>query len=322
MADDGDPPGEAPDAMERKVQIVVEITCRKGDPLPALGEAAYSSGSEKGDGDEAEEVNGPAEGEEAPAPPPPLLDLGCKFHLTMFNGFVAESEPLDFPEPAAADGEEGGEGAGSGETAGEEGEGGAAAEPSDPRLWKHTFTLEANINEDQIVKLCKQAESSISLRKTGLEVPMVLLPIDLAPMVAGETEMEVGASLASTELVQNPYNVGEFVVRITTSSKFLTPALEEKLNPLCITIVAAEDLPDHPAYVPGQTWKEGANPRTLALSQIREECKPVYCKYLLLLEPGEAGGQPPGLDDLSTEVVTHSVPQAAKVRPDQGPKRE
>ena len=42
---------------------------------------------------------------------------------------------------------------------------------------------------------------------------------------------------------QNPYNVGEFVVRITADKKLLTPSLEDKLNPLTINIVAAEVLP-------------------------------------------------------------------------------
>ena len=41
-------------------------------------------------------------------PAPTFAELGCKFHLTMFNGFVAESEKLDFVNPAAKEGEQDG----------------------------------------------------------------------------------------------------------------------------------------------------------------------------------------------------------------------
>ncbi|KAJ1489112.1 hypothetical protein T484DRAFT_1781232 [Baffinella frigidus] len=249
MADDEE---EAPDAMERKVQITVEVSCRKGDPISELVATPRSStGENPGKQPKGGEAGGAGPGEDAepPEPRPTFAELGCKFHLTMFNGFVAESAKLDFVDPAVEGEEEGGEEGEMGETV-------------DPSLWKHSFTFEAVMNEDEIVKLCRQPESSISLRKEGLEdeivklchqpqsfislrkegleVPMVLLPICLAQMVSGDLEFEVGASLASTELIQNPYNVGEFVVRISVDKKLLTPSLEDKLNPLTINIVAAE----------------------------------------------------------------------------------
>eukprot|EP00284_Hemiselmis_tepida_P000476 CAMPEP_0174945076 /NCGR_PEP_ID=MMETSP1355-20121228/80651_1 /TAXON_ID=464990 /ORGANISM="Hemiselmis tepida, Strain CCMP443" /LENGTH=126 /DNA_ID=CAMNT_0016192431 /DNA_START=54 /DNA_END=430 /DNA_ORIENTATION=+ len=118
------------------------------------------------------------------------------------------------------------------------------------------------VNEDNACTICRGVDSSIGLNKAGLDVPMLLLPLDLAPLVAGDKTLTVQAALSSTELVQNPWNVTSFSVEVTPSQPLLTPSLETRLNPLSVTIVAAEDLPNHSAYTLMGTWKDGANPRT------------------------------------------------------------
>ena len=194
----------------------------------------------------------------------------------------------------------------------------------DQCTWTHYFTFTATINEDTAVMLCKTIESSVNLMKADLDVPLVALPLDFAPLVAGDKDMDTGVSLAATELLQNPYNLAEFSIKTTVferSRPFLTPALEAKLNPLCITIVAAEDMPDHREYQPNGTWKEGLNPRTQTLQQLADHCKPVFCKYTFMPPPpggpptAESGeGEDATLPDWSKEVVTHGVTQARKVK--------
>jgi hypothetical protein len=188
----------------------------------------------------------------------------------------------------------------------------------DDNTWTHYFAFSATINEDTAVRLCKTVESSINLMKADLDVPLVGLPMDFAPLVAGERSIDTGVSLAATELLQNPYNLAEFTVVTTVfenSRPFLPPALEAKLNPLCITIVAAEDMPDHAKYELGGTWAGGLNPRTQTLEQLANSCRPVYCKYTFM---SPEGGNPPGegeeLPDWCREVTTHSVTQARKVK--------
>lgn len=204
----------------------------------------------------------------------------------------------------------------------------------DDNTWTHYFTFSATINEDTAVTLCKTVETSLNLMKADLDVPLVGLPLDLAPLVAGEREMDTGVSLGATELLQNPYNLAEFTVitRVYDKSRpFLTPALEEKLNPLCITIVAAEDMPDQQMKQFNQdkkfgtgtfvmdkmtgTWKDGCNPRTQTLTQLADHCKPVFCKYTFM--PPQSGNPPEEgeeLPDWSKEVVTHSITQGKKLK--------
>jgi hypothetical protein len=184
--------------------------------------------------------------------------------------------------------------------------------------WTYFFTFSATVNEDVAVTLCKTVESSINLMKADLDVPLVGLPLDLAPLVAGEWETDTSVSLATTELVQNPYNLADFTVITSIFAKsrpFLTPALEEKLNPLCITILAAEDMPDHKKYEMNSTWKDGCNPRTQSLDQLADTCKPVYCKYTFMPPESEnppvEGGE---LPEWNKEIITHSVRQARKVK--------
>jgi hypothetical protein len=188
----------------------------------------------------------------------------------------------------------------------------------DNATWTHYFTFSATINEDTAVTLCKSVASAINLMKADLEVPLVGLPLDLAPLVAGERSIDTGVSLAATELLQNPYNLADFTVITTVHEKsrpFLPPALEEKLNPLCITIVAAEDMPDHREYTPMGTWKEGLNPRQQSLQQLADTCKPVFCKYTFMPpEGGKGDDQAEEIPDWNKEVVTHSVMQARKVK--------
>jgi len=195
--------------------------------------------------------------------------------------------------------------------------------------WTHYFTFSATINEDAAVTLCKTVESSINLMQADEEMPIVGLPLDLAPLVAGEREIDAGVSLAATRLVQNPYNLADFTVVTSVFEKsrpMLTPALEEKLNPLCITLVAAEDMPNDNQYEMGGTWKEGLNPRTQSLQQLADKCKPVYCKYTFMPLPPQQGANPPALEeggasmeqpevpDWSKTIVTHSVMHSCKVK--------
>ncbi len=242
------------------------------------------------------------------------------------------SDPISFMPPEPAEGTE------AAEAPAEEEEEDPDAPPDplkgkknglvDENTWTHFFTFSATINEDTAVTLCKTVESTINLMKADLEMPLVGLPLDLAPLVAGERMTDTGVSLAVTELVQNPYNLADFTVVTSVFEKsrpFLTPALEEKLNPLCITLVAAEDMPDHPKYEMGGTWKDGLNPRTQSLQQLADHCKPVFCKYTFMPPAGGAAPQGPegedaaeaeaaGLPDWNKEVVTHSVTQARKVK--------
>ena len=235
------------------------------------------------------------------------------------------SDPITFIRPERAEGEEDAEPA-------QEPEEEDPDAPVDPlkgtknglindTTWTHYFTFSATITEDTAVTLCKTVESSINLMKAGLDVPLVGLPLDLAPLVAGERSTDTGVSLAATELLQNPYNLADFTVITTVHEKsrpFLPPALEEKLNPLCITIVAAEDMPDHKEYQPMGTWKEGLNPRTPSLQQLADTCKPVFCRYTFMPLEGGKGGEteppPEEIPDWNKEVVTHSVMQARKVK--------
>lgn len=113
-------------------------------------------------------------------------------------------------------------------------------------------------------------------------------------------------------------------------AEFLTPSLTEKLNPLCVTIIAAEDLPNHRKYELMGTWKDGANPRTMSITELREECKPAYCKYSLMPpqppppkrrkiggdgeEEEDAGGEEEVEEtEWNRDVITPSMPQDKNV---------
>lgn len=307
MAEEGGDPLEG-----KELEFTIEVSCRKGEPVPqstlgltALSKQDTAEGAEEENDEEKEEEHVPT-----------FEELGCQFHLTMFDGEAMVSEVLQFnaeppEEPEAAEGEEG-----------EEGQEKKEKKPHDPNLWTHTFTTTATINEDAIVKICKSAQSSISLRREDLEVPLVLLPLDLCAMVAGERVLEFGVSLAHTELYEDPFNVAEFNVKISIPEALLTNELEEKLNPLCITIVAAEDMPDHAKYELGGTWKDGKNPSTRSLAELQQECLPVYCKYTFMQPPPpkpkseekEQEEEEVEHPDWCCEVVTNSLPQSRKVK--------
>ena len=55
----------------------------------------------------------------------------------------------------------------------------------DENTWTHYFTFSATVNEDTAVTLCKKVESTINLMKADLEMPLVGLPLDLAPLRHG-----------------------------------------------------------------------------------------------------------------------------------------
>ena len=57
--------------------------------------------------------------------------------------------------------------------------------------WSHTFSVQLAVSEDAVLRLCRNTESSLSLVKAGLDVPLLLLPLDLAPLVAGDRMLEV-----------------------------------------------------------------------------------------------------------------------------------
>jgi hypothetical protein len=79
MADDSETP-----VMEKEVHIIVQVTVRKGEPLPEEMPHPQSAGF--GDqGEEDGEPEPPAE-EEPAAPKPTLEELGVKFVLSTFNG--------------------------------------------------------------------------------------------------------------------------------------------------------------------------------------------------------------------------------------------
>ena len=233
-------------------------------------------------------------------------ELDCRFLLTMFGAEESqESAPLIFSLDLSDNSDE---------------------SKNLVDTWSHTFSQEVLVTEDLIIQLCRSAESSIVLQKASLKLQMAPLSIDLAPFVAGDTSIELGASLASTELIQSPYHVSHFTVVLTIATPFLPKEMKALLNPLSITIIAAEDLPDPPKYAKMGSSILGTNPRTLSISEIRETCVPAYCSYCFFQEPLPArsglteieddsnGGAPPAVDDWSRPVRTHGMPQASTIR--------
>ncbi len=70
--------------------------------------------------------------------------------------------------------------------------------------------------------------------------PLVILPLDLAPLVAGQHRVELWCSLQNTELSRAPYNLKGFTVLICCDKDVLTLDLRRQLNPMRITIVSAQ----------------------------------------------------------------------------------
>lgn len=61
--------------------------------------------------------------------------------------------------------------------------------------WTHTFTTTLTINEDAACSICKTIENSIALNKAELEVPMLLLPVDLASFIAGDRNIHIESEI-------------------------------------------------------------------------------------------------------------------------------
>jgi hypothetical protein len=102
MADEED--GEAL-VMEKEVHIVVQVTVRKGEPVPYMPRVKTASTTaddeegeeegEEGEGDGEEGAEGGAETE----PKPTLEELGVKFVLSTFNGQSQERYAPSHAEP-------------------------------------------------------------------------------------------------------------------------------------------------------------------------------------------------------------------------------
>jgi hypothetical protein len=68
----------------------------------------------------------------------------------------------------------------------------------------------------------------------------VMLPLDLAQLVAGERRVEVWCSLDNTELSRAPYNLKGFTVLVCSDKDVLMRSMRRQLNPMRITIVSAQ----------------------------------------------------------------------------------
>jgi hypothetical protein len=189
MEDDSEEKGEDIETLlEYSVGLVVTVVCTRPIQPP---------GSEQPDEDQSD--NEAKEGEEK-EPVPSLEELDCRFVLSMVGSEPEESKQLTFVPSVDPDAE--------GEAPADNSRPGTAkrsvtssrpasssqnlagssvasiADASAPteETWSHTFTVQLSISEDAVIRLCRSAESSLSLVKAGLDVPLVLslaaTPID------------------------------------------------------------------------------------------------------------------------------------------------
>lgn len=66
--------------------------------------------------------------------------------------------------------------------------------------WTHEFKTRVTIDEDSACAIAKSIENSMALNKAELDAPMLLLPIDLAPFIAGDKKMHINGEKPQVEV--------------------------------------------------------------------------------------------------------------------------